>query len=71
MTNLARIVRSQQESLREENQKKGKNSASQCLAPPPLFCPTCFARPEKGRGAKMVMRLTNTRHPLLIKGDVH
>jgi hypothetical protein len=25
----------------------------------------------KGEGAKMVTRLTNARHPLLIKGDAH
>jgi hypothetical protein len=27
--------------------------------------------PLKGEGAKMVMRLTNVYHPLLIKDDVH
>jgi hypothetical protein len=27
--------------------------------------------PLKGEGAKMVMRLTNARHPLLIKGGTH
>jgi hypothetical protein len=36
-TNLARIVRSQQEFSGEKNRKKGKNGAPQCLAPLPLF----------------------------------
>jgi hypothetical protein len=72
MNNLTRIVRSQQEFLGEKNYKKGKNRALQCLTPPPLFYPTWVTRPPlKGEGTKTVMRLTNTHHSFLIKGDTH
>jgi hypothetical protein len=69
-TNLAIIVRSQQEFLREKKLEKEKNMMPQCLMSPPLFCPI-WVVPLKGEGDKTVTRLTNTCHPLLTKGDAH
>jgi hypothetical protein len=47
-TNLARIVRSQQEFLGEKKSEKGKNSVPQCLMLPPLFCPTWVGAFKRG-----------------------
>jgi hypothetical protein len=69
-TNLARIVRSQQDFLGEKNRKKQEQGTAMFGAATPVL-PYLGHVPLKGEGGKMVMHLTNTRHPLLIKGDTN
>jgi hypothetical protein len=69
-TNLARIVRSQQEFLGEKIRKRQEQCTTMFGAAAPVLHYLGHA-PLKGEGAKMMMHLTNVRRPLLIKGDAH
>jgi hypothetical protein len=67
-TNLARIVRSQQEFLGEKIRKRQEQGATMfAVTAPVLLYLGCM--PLKGNRAKMMMCLTNARRPLMIKGD--
>jgi hypothetical protein len=69
-TNLARIIRSQQEFSGEKIGKRQEQGAAMFGAATPVLLYLGHA-PLKGEGAKTVTRLTNACCPLLIKGDTH
>jgi hypothetical protein len=69
--NLARIVRSQQEFLGEKKLRKRQEQGATMFGTAAPVLPYLGHAPLKWEGAKMVTCLTNVRHPLLIKGDVH
>jgi hypothetical protein len=71
MTNLAKIVRSQQEFLGEKKSEKRQEHCAAMFATVAPVLPYLGRTSIKGEGAKTVTRLTNARRPFLIKGDTY